>query len=124
MRKLIHSLHASSTALLFEILESKHSIDKIYTIHACFACTAKNVKALIDCLKGVYIYTYIENTYIKTINVVSNTLARDTFTVHYKHVVYGPDMDKVPYPNLDKIIDLNANIQSGINSKIIQIVSR
>lgn len=46
MPNLIHSLDASSIAILYDYL-SNHNIRNVYTIHDCFAVTADNVEKLI-----------------------------------------------------------------------------
>ena len=52
MPNLIHSLDASSIALLYERL-SENNTYNLFTIHDCFAVTTDKVELLINLLKAV-----------------------------------------------------------------------
>ena len=106
MPNLIHSLDASSIALLYKTF-SKESMN-LYTIHDCFAVTADKVDYLINMLKGVYIKIYSDEIYIITlhkhiINTIKNTLGNDVFTPDIKSIII--DNKTIPYPSIDKVIN-------------------
>ena len=57
MPNLIHSLDASSIALLYERL-SENNTYNLFTIHDCFHVTTDKVELLINLLKAVYVKIY------------------------------------------------------------------
>ena len=74
MPNLIHSLDASSLALLTDKFFNHSSenyfsqIKNIYTIHDCFASTANNMKFIVCLLKLSYISIYTDKGYLKKFN--------------------------------------------------------
>lgn len=85
MPNLIHSLDASSLALLFQKYHDRDgSQNSIYTIHDCFAVTANNVENLIDTLKDVYIQIYSDNKYLEEFD----RSIRECIKIHYNDVQF------------------------------------
>lgn len=116
MPNLIHSLDASSIALLYKVF-SAQGCGSIFTIHDCFAVTANDVKLLIDLLKGVYIKIYSEEVYLSILhdhikNTIINTFGKDIFSCDLKFIYVGPKKEKIPYPSIENVLDLNTNIDS------------
>lgn len=114
MPNIIHSLDACSIALLYKGF-SAEGYDNIYTIHDCFAVTANNVELLIDLLKGVYIKIYSDNIYLANLdNYIKTTFinkyGRDVFSSDFKFVYVGPKLEKLPYPSIEKVLNLNTSI--------------
>ena len=123
MPNLIHSLDASSIALLYKVFSAQGS-GSIFTIHDCFAVTANDVKLLIDLLKGVYIKIYSEQVYLSILHehiksTILNTFGKDIFSCDLKFIYVGPKKEKTLYPSIDKVLDLNTNIDSLKQSQYI-----
>ena len=112
MPNLIHSLDASSIALLYKFLRA-NSVSNIYTIHDCFAVSANNVSLLINLLKGVYIKIYSDDIYLKTLdthirNTIINFFGGSIFSDDNKYIFIFNE--KILYPTLDKVIDTSISI--------------
>ncbi len=67
---LIHSLDASSLALLVDLYFNSNcnSVKNIFTIHDCFAVTANNVDTVMDLLKLVYTKIYSDKQYLRELD--------------------------------------------------------
>jgi len=118
MPNLIHSLDASSIALLYKVF-SECDGENIYTVHDCFAVTSNNVKLLIGILKGVYIKIYSENVYLSSLdkhifNTILNIFGEDAFSCNYKFIHIWNNKtkktEKITYPKIDDVLDINTNI--------------
>lgn len=115
MPNLIHSLDASSIALLYKEL-SANKTNILYTIHDCFAVTADKVKLLINLLKGVYIKIYSEDSYLVTLDAhIKNTIVHsygpNIFSEDGSHIIIN-GKEKILYPTLDNVIDTKASVES------------
>jgi DNA-directed RNA polymerase len=105
MPNLIHSLDATSLALLFKRYHNKGgSNNSIYTIHDCFAVTANNVASLIETLKDVYIEIYTDRSYLETFD----KNIRECIKMHYKDVVFEGNIVTIndtnyEYPSIDLV---------------------
>lgn len=111
---LIHSLDASSIALLYHFLD-KHQIKDLYTIHDCFAVTANNVDVLIENLKGVYLFLYADSGYISKMdkhirNTIINTFGNDKFSPDNKYVIIS-DKEKILYPSINELFHKETRIK-------------
>jgi DNA-directed RNA polymerase len=85
MPNLVHSLDATSLALLYNSFykeTEKDNVVNFYSIHDCFAVTANNVELLINLLKSVYIDLYSGNTYLQKF---------DDDLISYIRSVYGEE---------------------------------
>jgi len=114
MPNIIHSLDASSIALLYKAF-SAEGFDNIYTIHDCFAVTANNVELLIDLLKGVYIKIYSDDVYLADLdnyikNTIINTFGKNVFTSDFKYIYVGSNRERLPYPSIEKVLNLDTSI--------------
>ena len=127
MPNLIHSLDASSIAILYKVFY-EYEGENIYTIHDCFAVTANNVKLLIGVLKGVYINIYSENVYLSGLdkhikNTILSIFGSDVFSCNYKFIYIWNQKtektEKIAYPSIDKVLDLNTNIVDLKHSEYI-----
>jgi hypothetical protein len=116
---LIHSLDATTIAVLYSYLEN---VD-LYTVHDCFAVTANNAPLLIYKLKMVYRRLYSSNIYLldfdKMVRItINNTFGDKVFEVNGKYI-NNPNYSKpIPFPDITNIIDINSknrinNIQSS-----------
>lgn len=115
MPNLIHSLDASSIALLNEFLSKNTDRVDIYTIHDCFAVTANNIDTWIKQLKNVYLYIYTGHEYLINLdthikNTIENYFGRDKFSEDYKYV-YINDGEKILYPSIKRLLDNNICIK-------------
>jgi len=62
MPNFIHSLDASNVHLLFKFLFVEYGIIiSVYTVHYCFASTAKNIELLENTVKGAFIAIYFKD---------------------------------------------------------------
>lgn len=114
MPNLIHSLDASSIALLYDVY-CKEVANNIYTVHDCFAVTADKVDTLINILKGVYLRIYSDDIYIVNLhNYVKETIIKtrglDSFTSDGKYI--NINKNKVLYPTLKDVINTSISIES------------
>lgn len=108
MANLIHSLDASSIALLYKDFNKD-----LYTVHDCFAVTAENAKYLISKLSSVYIQMYSNNTYLvdfdKYIKLsINNKYGDKTYKLNDK-VINLPNSTR-PFPCINKILEYDSNI--------------
>lgn len=106
MPNLIHSLDASSIAILYSYL-SKNKITDIYTVHDCFAVTANNVETLISDLKSVYLYIYTGSEYITNLDnhikeTINSQFGKDKFSSDGKYVYVG-ESKKILFPDITSI---------------------
>lgn len=113
MPNLIHSLDASSIALLYKDLSANNTRD-LYTTHDCFAVTADKVELLISLLKMVYIRIYWEDIHLKTLdlhvkNTIINTFGPDIFSENHTHIIQD-EKENIPYPAVDKVIDTKISV--------------
>lgn len=127
MPNLIHSLDASTTALLYDVFNENHNDNNLYTIHDCFAVTADRVECLVDMLKSVYLKMYSDNVYVKDlheyiISTIKKTLGNHTFTSDNKYIMI--DDERVLYPKLDNVIDTNVSINKLLESSNIVITKK
>jgi DNA-directed RNA polymerase len=67
MPNLVHSLDATSLALLVDLMKD-FNILNFFSIHDCFAVTANNAEKLSDYLKIVYSTIYSEDNYLKKLD--------------------------------------------------------
>lgn len=128
MPNLIHSLDASSIALLYNLL-AKCDIANIYTVHDCFAVTADNVDLLISLLKSVYMTIYSDNVYLKNLDThVKNTIISTLGVVTIKeidgksYVIIERDnneQDKIFFPSVDDVIDMSTSIKGVVDSSYL-----
>lgn len=118
MPNLIHSLDASSIALLYREL-GYANINHLYTIHDCFAVTADNVEILINTLKGVYIQMYSDDLYLLKLDnhirsTIYNSFGPKVFDLETNIVtVITPDQKKIKltYPSLKNVIDYSSCVK-------------
>lgn len=111
MPNLIHSLDASSIALLHKDFKK---VGNIYTIHDCFGVTADNVPKLISILKAVYMRLYSENSYLlefdKIIRLTINSICKDEVFEkdgNFINIPNGSKYKKVPFPDVNQILTPN-----------------
>ena len=113
MPNLIHSLDATSIALLYEDFKK---VGSLYTIHDCFAVTANNVPKLISILKLVYIKLYSDSGYLKQFDEwvrlsISNTSGEKIFNPNDKYINI-PKKDgyiKTPFPDVNQVLNIDSN---------------
>ena len=116
MPNLIHSLDATSIAMLYKEFKN---VGHIYTVHDCFAVTANNVPKLVLMLKYVYLKIYSDNEYLRKFDLhirtyISNTLGEKRFKVDGFEIKYlNPDFQPLPFPDVNKILKLG--VDSNIN---------
>jgi DNA-directed RNA polymerase len=115
MPNLIHSLDASSIALLYKELSGNNTLN-LYTIHDCFAVTADRVELLINLLKGVYLKIYSDDIYLLTLDkhikyTILNSFGPTIFSQDQKYIILD-NKEKIAYPKLDKVIDTKICIKS------------
>ena len=114
MPNLIHSLDASTIAMLYSSLKSDCSL---YTIHDCFGVTADNVPKLILKLKLVYIQLYSSAGYLKEFD----RFLKESINKTFGDAVYkmGDNFISIPgnkknktidVPNINKVLDNNISI--------------
>jgi DNA-directed RNA polymerase len=117
MPNLIHSLDATSIALLFEDFKN---IGNLYTVHDCFAVTSDNVLKLIEMLKLVYIKLYSDNGYLTQFDqlvrlMINNIFGEKVFKVD-DNFIYIPDgkknKKKIPYPDVSGILNLDNKVDN------------
>ena len=131
MPNLIHSLDASSIAILYHYLK-KDKICDIYTIHDCFAVTADNVVRLINNLKSVYLYIYTGHDYIITLDnniksTIINIFGKEKFSPDHKYVyIKNKDEEKLkkvlyPYKEIESLTKHNPCIRGLKESSSILI---
>ena len=113
---LVHSLDATSIALLYNNISKEVSL---YTIHDCFAVTANNVPMLVNKLKLVYIAMYSSTNYLAEFDAMIrlniNTVHGDDKFVVDGNYVYIPDGRKVklikgPERKLKNNVEKNAKV--------------
>jgi DNA-directed RNA polymerase, mitochondrial len=115
MPNLIHSLDASSLALLVELFFSEQDIDEdnstninnFYSIHDCFAVTANNIDKLINVIKVVYISIYSDDQYIRKfdqgiIDSIKLHLGKNSFNDSSKTIEINNK--KIQYPDINTFI--------------------
>lgn len=107
---LIHSLDATTIALLYNSLNGR--VD-LYTVHDCFAVTANNVPMLINKLKLVYIKLYSSDSYLshfdKMVRInINNSFGDNIFKVedNYINIPNKNTLKRTPFPNIKDIINL------------------
>ena len=118
MPNLIHSLDASSIALLYERL-SENNTYNLFTIHDCFAVTTDKVELLINLLKAVYIKIYSESKYLLLLDkhikhTIINSYGRDTFTKDGMYIILEKSQEKILYPDINKVIDVKVSIKGAL----------
>jgi len=112
MPNLIHSLDATSLALLVETFfkDSQFGLKNFYSIHDCFAVTGNNIENLINILKYVYIDIYSDNNYLRIfdegiINNIKLQFGKQAFNDLTKHIKFnGFDLY---YPDIETVIKDN-----------------
>lgn len=107
MPNLIHSLDASSLALLIDNLFKEKPSTNFYSVHDCFAVTCNNVQRIMNLLKVIYYNTYSKDQYLRQFN--KDFL--DSILKHYGKDCYDPET---------WIISINVNIDSE-KSKILKL---
>ena len=109
MPNLIHSLDASSLALLVNLyFNSNQNTKNFFSVHDCFAVTANDVENITTLLKHTYITIYSKDKYlIKLDNDIkqfiksafgSDSLNDDTLEINvpsFKTPLKFPDVNKV-----------------------------
>nr|WPM94715.1 hypothetical protein [Ceratocystis fimbriata]WPM94767.1 hypothetical protein [Ceratocystis fimbriata] len=68
MPNFIHSLDASSLALLVDLLFKTNNKPEIFTVHDCFAVTANNIENIMEILKLIYIEIYSNEQYLSKLD--------------------------------------------------------
>lgn len=113
MPNLIHSLDATSLALLYK----KYSVvnKSFYSIHDCFAVPAPQVETLVDLIQSVYLDIYSNHVYLKDFDdcVIRNIekslgiklLIEDNNSNKTKYFVV--DGKRLYYPNIDSVFTNN-----------------
>lgn len=124
MPNLIHSLDGNTVATLYN---KWNNID-LYTVHDCFAVTANNVPKLISLLKIVYINMYSEESYLINFDnfvqtTINNIFGDKVFTMgsNYVNITVKGITQKIPYPDVNKIINKYETINSLSKSSYIII---
>jgi DNA-directed RNA polymerase len=126
MPNLIHSLDATSIALLYDSFGNDSR--PIYTVHDCFAVTADNILCLIEQLKSVYLKMYSEQAYLLEvhryiISVIKKTFGSHIFIENDKYIIIaGSDKkgcEKILYPSIESVLNPKGNIDSLKLSKNI-----
>ena len=109
MPNLIHSLDASSLALLIDLYFSNNSneVKNIFTIHDCFAVTANNVGTVMNLLKLVYIKIYSDSEYLRELdksirNVILLNCDKGTFNEQKLEIYVNGETIK--YPSVDGVL--------------------
>ena len=121
---LIHSLDASTIAILYQYLNKD-----LYTVHDCFAVTANNIPLLMYKLKMVYIRLYSTNNYLldfdNTIRFnINKTYKDDIFKVDGKHIYMSDTKKSEQFPDVNEIINLynhNNNIEKLTKSSYLLV---
>lgn len=113
MPNLIHSLDACCIAILYNYL-SKNDVTDIYTVHDCFAVTAKNVNSLIEQLKSVYLFIYSDSNYLINLDnhiksTIINLFGKYIFSDDGKYI-YINDKEKIIYPNITELVNSKSKI--------------
>jgi DNA-directed RNA polymerase len=113
MPNLIHSLDATSIALLYEDFKNVHNL---YTVHDCFAVTSDNVPKLMEVLKLVYMRLYSDNGYLSEFDqlvrlTINSTFGDKVFKVdgNFLYLPNGNKYREIPYPDINKVLNLNLN---------------
>jgi DNA-directed RNA polymerase len=119
MPNLIHSMDASSLALLTNFLfDSDSNFKNFYSIHDCFAVTANNISKLIDFIKLVYINIYSDNQYIKKfdqgiVESIKLQFGNEAFDdINKKIKINSMELD---YPDVNEVISGKINAYSVKN---------
>lgn len=94
MPNLIHSLDASSIALVYDRFSQRNSDqNNLFTVHDCFGVTCDNVELLIDTLKAAYIFIYSDKVYL----VELDSYVKDTLRKNFGNDVFIEDNKLVQY---------------------------
>jgi DNA-directed RNA polymerase len=105
----IHTLDATTIALLFKNFDSKI----LYTVHDCFAVTADKVVGLKDQLKSIYLKMYTEDAYLLNFDKFVRDSIKNTdpnaFDQDEKNIIiiYKGKEKIVPFPDITKILKNN-----------------
>lgn len=109
MPNLIHSLDATSLALLHDQFRQTDKNINIFTIHDCFAVTCNNVEKLITLLK-IYLKIYSDSIYLEELDkyirtILINNFGRDIFSENGKYVIITDKNSKnkdlkIPFPDI------------------------
>lgn len=120
MPNLIHSLDASTIAMLYDNLHNKKCI---YTVHDCFATTANNVPHLIDMLKLTYLDLYSNNDYLKQFDMfvkttINSIFGNKVYELYGKYVYVtvkgrADEIDMIPFPDVNKVLKKDALYKSN-----------
>ena len=122
MPNLIHSLDATSIALIYEQLKA-FDIHKIYTIHDCFVTTANNVDKLVGFVKGAYTSMYSDTAYLENFDkhvksCIEQRLGRDCFSKDYKYITYlDSNTNRVTtkrYPQISNVIETHTCVWPAV----------
>jgi len=127
MPNLIHSLDASSLALLVnEYFDSEYNANNFYSIHDCFAVPASKVSKMIRLLKLVYINIYSENQYILRFDKGIKESIKTQFGDHVLDedkgiisVIIQGELITLDFPNIKKVIFGKIAAESIQNSEYI-----
>ena len=110
MPNLIHSLDASSLALLVDLYFGNNSehVKNIFTIHDCFAVTANNVDTVMDLLKFVYVKIYSDTEYLRELDktvrrAIIFTFGKESFNKEKLEVYVNGETYK--YPSVEDVLD-------------------
>jgi DNA-directed RNA polymerase len=109
MPNLIHSLDASSLALLVYNLFKENPKTNFYSVHDCFAVTCNHVQRIMNSLKIIYYNTYSKDQYLRQFD--KDFL--DSILKHYGKDCYDPETRII-------CININVNIDSE-KSKILKL---
>ena len=116
MPNLVHSLDATSLALLVDLYFKSNNIHNIFSVHDCFAVTANRVGNVMELLKLVYTKIYSNDLYLEKLDrdiknsikvhfgedaINEELLIKPSLYEGKKELYYFPDIQDV----LDKSLD-------------------
>lgn len=136
MPNLIHSLDATSLALITEIFFSNTNTENLktnqntfinfYTIHDCFATTANKVESLNNNLKMVYFKIYSNDNYL----LKFDRGIKEFIKLHYGNEAFNYNENiieieglNLEFPNINEIISLNRGNNLLYNNMLKSVYS-
>lgn len=116
MPNLIHSLDATSIALMFENFWNINT--NLYTVHDCFATTADKIEILIDLLKKTYISIYSGNSYLEKLHnhIILNMVDYLGKCYYNKEKnTYFFNNKEYPFPDINVVLGKNLKSDDNLN---------